>query len=317
MTWKRYDATCGCGVTFQRASPLKRSCDECKEQRHREVARARKPDMTKPTPGKVEVKCEHCGAAFLQWKGRVLSHAFCSAACYRAVQTARTRQKRVCQGCGASFQRKLGANDIGKFCSRECALNHKRANLPVPVPMSRYRASLCVDCGAGMSTRARGPIAKRCDRCAAEYARRSASELDRAMHRAEARVVICRVCNGVFCPLYGNKATALCEPCRPIAVREWNRAQKAMRRAIKRGAAGGERFNPSEIFERDKWTCQLCRRKTPKRLRGTNDARAPELDHIVPLAHGGLHTRANVQCACRQCNGVKAATARGQLWLVG
>jgi 5-methylcytosine-specific restriction endonuclease McrA len=46
---------------------------------------------------------------------------------------------------------------------------------------------------------------------------------------------------------------------------------------------------------------------TPKTLSGTCDRNAPELDHIVPVSRGGLHTYENTQCLCRSCNGWKAA----------
>ena len=39
----------------------------------------------------------------------------------------------------------------------------------------------------------------------------------------------------------------------------------------------------------------------------SHDARAPELDHVVPLASGGAHTYANSACACRECNILKGA----------
>ncbi|HHW13485.1 MAG TPA: HNH endonuclease [Firmicutes bacterium] len=94
--------------------------------------------------------------------------------------------------------------------------------------------------------------------------------------------------------------------------RNQRRQGKAIRRARIKGLAH-EVFDPIEVFQRDHWTCQICGAKTPRRLRGTTDDRAPELDHIVPLALGGQHTRANTQCLCRRCNQAKGAAARGQL----
>ncbi len=60
-------------------------------------------------------------------------------------------------------------------------------------------------------------------------------------------------------------------------------------------------------MERDGWTCQLCGKPTPAKLRGTTDPRAPELGHRVPcsVTHKGPHTWANVRCECRECNGLK------------
>jgi 5-methylcytosine-specific restriction endonuclease McrA len=34
---------------------------------------------------------------------------------------------------------------------------------------------------------------------------------------------------------------------------------------------------------------------------------SPELDHIIPLAKGGDHTKSNVQCVCASCNRKKGA----------
>jgi len=74
-----------------------------------------------------------------------------------------------------------------------------------------------------------------------------------------------------------------------------------------------ERIDPFEIFERDKWKCCLCKVKTPRELRGTSEPNAPVIDHIIPLALGGPHTRANLRCLCYKCNATKAAKYEGQL----
>jgi 5-methylcytosine-specific restriction endonuclease McrA len=77
-----------------------------------------------------------------------------------------------------------------------------------------------------------------------------------------------------------------------------------------------ERFDPIAVFERDRWHCHLCGCRTPQRLRGTFEANAPELDHIIPLAAGGEHSRRNTACACRRCNIAKADRPMGQLRLI-
>lgn len=107
-------------------------------------------------------------------------------------------------------------------------------------------------------------------------------------------------------------------------VRARNRAQTRIRDRIKehkrRAAEYGvdaEKFDPIEILERDRWRCGLCGCATPKAKRGTYDANAPELDHIIPISTGGAHVRANVQCACRACNLSKGKKPLGQLRLVG
>ena len=77
--------------------------------------------------------------------------------------------------------------------------------------------------------------------------------------------------------------------------------------------AHAERIDPIQIFNRDKWICQICGLKTLPSLRGKHLDRSPELDHIVPLSRGGNHTYGNVQCACRKCNISKGNGAYGQL----
>jgi len=91
---------------------------------------------------------------------------------------------------------------------------------------------------------------------------------------------------------------------------------KDKRRALKREAFVAE-VRRTRIFERDGWTCQLCRRKV-KRAAIVPDPLAPVLDHIVPLAKGGTHEPANVQCAHFMCNSLKGDRGGGeQLMLIG
>ena len=82
--------------------------------------------------------------------------------------------------------------------------------------------------------------------------------------------------------------------------KDLNRIQRHKRRALLHNVKY-ERFNPSEIFERDKYRCQICRRKTKPNL-NTLHHLFPNLDHIISLSNGGAHSRINTQCLCRGCN---------------
>jgi hypothetical protein len=130
---------------------------------------------------------------------------------------------------------------------------------------------------------------------------------NRKAKNAEPRA--CRECGNDFTPEYGNKRRDFCskECLRKHSVR----TGRANRRA-KEKEQFVESVDPFAVFDRDKWRCHLCGIKTPKRLRGTLDDRAPELDHIVPLAAGGAHPYANTACACRSCNIKKGSTPKGQ-----
>lgn len=71
-------------------------------------------------------------------------------------------------------------------------------------------------------------------------------------------------------------------------------------------SATTEDFDRIEVFERDGWVCQICRAPVD-RARPWRGPRSPTLDHIVPLARGGSHSRTNAQTACFTCNVRKGA----------
>ena len=95
------------------------------------------------------------------------------------------------------------------------------------------------------------------------------------------------------------------------------KARDCRKKAIaKRRGAYAEKIVAREIFERDRWICQLCKTKVNRRLRNPHPL-CPSLDHIIPLARGGSHTKENVQLAHLVCN--MRAQTRGikQLRLIG
>jgi 5-methylcytosine-specific restriction endonuclease McrA len=80
---------------------------------------------------------------------------------------------------------------------------------------------------------------------------------------------------------------------------EAKRAGEARRNARKRGVEG--RVTKDEIralAERQKYRCAYCRTLVRKGY---------HIDHIKPLAKGGLNVIANLQITCARCNGRKSA----------
>lgn len=119
----------------------------------------------------------------------------------------------------------------------------------------------------------------------------------------------CRVCSKVF-PTW--ERAAICSPeCRKAL----QRSNEHQRRAKIRGGAR-EIFSAREIFERDKWICQLCGKKTNRSVHHRHNL-APSLDHILPIKLGGGHTRTNTQCTHLMCNFIKQGRAIGQLRMFG
>lgn len=276
-------------------------------------------------------ECERCGASFTPRHGK----RFCSDACQRAGYADRTRgdkdkrlqsaPEHVCEHCGASFRRRKDKNNAARFCSRECGFAAK-SNLMVEQRVSpelRDAASLlsvsysvarcvCRQCGSRF---AGGSLADRycSEACDAEYKRaRYVAHNDNGRDRSPRP---CSTCGTVFAPEYGDRRRKFCSS----ECNAKSDAAKATRKAAKmrRRCAVVEAVDPLSVFERDGWRCQLCGVKTPKRLRGTYDHKAPELDHIVPISLGGEHSYRNTQCSCRKCNAAKSNTLLGQLRLFG
>jgi hypothetical protein len=112
-----------------------------------------------------------------------------------------------------------------------------------------------------------------------------------------------------------------CEPCRKKRVR-WlmKQAGKTPKKRCKRhGVPCDSSVKSKEVFERDNYMCQLCRRKCLQKFTVIDDTPhplSPTVDHILAISLGIKgHTWDNVQCACWECNVAKGASALGQLRL--
>jgi 5-methylcytosine-specific restriction endonuclease McrA len=75
----------------------------------------------------------------------------------------------------------------------------------------------------------------------------------------------------------------------------------ARRRMLVEQATKGEPFAPRDVYERDQWTCGLCREPVDPLLPWP-DPMSASVDHIVPLSRGGEHSLDNVQSAHLSCN---------------
>ena len=236
----------------------------------------------------------------------------------------------TCVTCGRAFE---PCQKTQKYCGEKCRNRGKTRGKSRPVLVK------CERCGKEFTTRnrggavpgVRGGTARFCSKSCARSLTLEAVAL-RAAKRAAAQLlksVVCRVeaaqfelsfqrdcivCGKRFLPArtLGCRAYCCSDECRELQLgkrkRRAGRIAKSRRRARIRNVKH-ESIDPLDVFARDHWTCQICGDKTPRRLRGTYDDKAPELDHIISLAAGGTHTWNNVQCACRACNGTKGAGA--------
>lgn len=219
-----------------------------------------------------------------------------------------------CQHCGSSFERPFNGGTF-LYCGNACKVASFRKANPGRVKQHRRtevekrallrKPYLCRDCGVEVPMRRRI-----CDDCKVKPPTQRycacGSAIDTLAHH-------CDPCRAERTK--ANRARAKLKARGTEAHKRRKRTYRVWRKAKERGAEA-ERFDPIEVLRRDRWRCHLCGVSTPERLRGTFDDRAPELDHIVPLAAGGEHSRRNTACACRKCNLAKGDKPLGQTRLV-
>lgn len=248
--------------------------------------------------------CTMCGNGFEQRTGPGRRYTRCSPC---RVENKRPRRSVACHGCGITVQRPARLDEAARYCSRKCNTESmarvalESAALTGIAKAWAWRPSAVVVA----ETEALYRIARYVDRPRLTLRPCISCGAD-AVGTLEYRRQ-CRAC----------KRESAKEQARLYRATPAGRAQRKRDKAVRRAriAIAEDLIDPIAVFARDKWTCCLCGKRTPKRLRGTCSPDAPELDHIIPLALGGGHVWGNVQCACRECNGKKGASIQGQLGL--
>lgn len=200
---------------------------------------------------------------------------------------------RACEWCGAGFTMagKSATRNAGRFCSHACGFDYQRTTRALD--------------------KAVRDVARQAAAAVRALVRAECQALQRiASYKERPRVFIhaCRQCGE---PMRVTRNAGLhrivCDDCK--ADNQWHLGQthRAKRRAVTLGA-DAESINPILVFTLAFWRCKACGKETPRSLRGTTHADAPELDHVIALANGGTHTWGNVQLLCRACNQAKGAS---------
>lgn len=78
------------------------------------------------------------------------------------------------------------------------------------------------------------------------------------------------------------------------AYEERRRARGARSGAKARGGDGRSRLTPKQLLERSGGLCYLC--ALPLALADV------QIEHVIPIARGGLHVDENLAAACKDCN---------------
>jgi hypothetical protein len=271
--------------------------------------------------------CNICNKEFVTSRKR----KYCSAQCSERARTLKRNplaKKRTqstyrtegckCNGCGITYIPK--AANRTSYCSRDCAYKHRdqwaavgKINPYKPGPYSKVYFKDCGHCRNTFVTRWR--LAPTCSsNCMKGLTSTKALIRNIANTKRDLSRRSCKCCSKAFKPEYGDQRSVYCS--KDCLRKHSRRMEKAKRRAIEKGV-GAESVDPFKVFDRDRWRCQLCGTKTPRRQRGKNASNSPELDHIIPISKGGVHSYLNTQCLCRVCNSTKSSEIIGQLLLVG
>lgn len=237
--------------------------------------------------------------------------------------------------CGNSFEHTVVQGRVAWKC-RPCLDASYAIKKKHDAEVSRLRAPkpdlrrCCADCGANfLQAHTRGAKVTRCRPCAQARAERLKRAYWKALSSAVSKAtqvtfeVVGRwsACLGCGARLTCERMGLVrkwCEKCLPGRKRKvlsaWKLANPDAWRAIvyranqvRRSRLANvlsEPYDRFEIFERDKWVCQLCKKRIGKRFTGRHP-RAASIDHQIPLELGGPDTPANVTAAHFGCNSAK------------
>jgi len=199
---------------------------------------------------------------------------------------------RICEVCGSLYTPTYNAQ-------RTCSRSHGQRLRCGPAKSPRPHRTLdCKRCGRPFSTSRANRV--HCEACI--HARDTRPPFD------------CEVCGTHVIPgtkgHHAQKHRYCSAKCRRRACYERQRDRghtrdaKVRRQTRKRSAYVAD-VHRKAVFERDRYRCQLCGKKTRPDLPWQHPL-APTIDHILPINAGGTHEPANVQTAHRQCNSIKS-----------
>lgn len=234
-----------------------------------------------------ETNCT-CGVAIITTPGRGRPRLFCRTCRPPKDRPPRPRVEIVCRACGAHFY----GTAQRKYCSTKCLESQKWSRQTKRRP--------CSKCG--------GPTGWRiADKRGVGAVCRACQPPRKPRPQRQPAVVTwdCLRC-GKSCvrpPTKGQVPRYCSDRCQMSAAFDRRRARLL--------GVFVEEVPRHEIYAADGYRCYLCGRKTdPSKV--VPHRRAPTIDHVIPLARGGTHERANCRTACYRCNVSKQDRGGGE-----
>ena len=278
----------------------------------------------------VSGRCAHCGAEFIgpgtkkfcskSCKSKFSARAYYQATGYQTVcdldgcdRLVDKRTMRVCQTHRQRMKR-LGSYEAPpRVCPRcdQTFVPEDRTDVVFCSGCREYqpiqpRPRVCTACGSVFVLGSAKASSEVCSRSCA-MARRRAYENGRRVRQPMSQRE---------CPHCGSTFESSNPRQRHCSTKCGDRAAHSRRRAVRIGAYVEDVWR-AKVYARDGYVCQLCR-KPMKMSAEVPHPKAPTLDHVIPLVHGGTHEYANVQAAHFICNSRKSAgDAQLNLSLIG
>lgn len=218
-----------------------------------------------PRATAAETTCTVCGRPMWLPASKVADYRRCSRECIKAHQSAgRETRKRNCETCSKAFSPRQRQIDQGggRFCSQKC---NTAAQIALLTPETRAKQIVTRRAmeAAGLVEHYKG---ERNPRWKGGPTAKRRRDVESGKSAAQVR-------------RYRAK--------HPHRAREW--AQNRKNRKNGRLPYG----TIPRIGEAQKWKCAICRVGVRNHY---------HVDHIMPLARGGLHEPRNIQLLCQTCN---------------
>jgi len=283
-----------CNIEFETTKLNKKYCSpKCGKQGAKiRAAKRRGTDIIKD--------CPICGERFEIGTNGALTK-YCSQDCADEARRIRNRERwreanpgwndrtnKVCEWCGKSYEVKPKYASQSRFCSDECRHRSKGHK-----PMEEYLKEL-------------------------EQQKEETARIKEAERKARIKTKACTECGETFKTIQPNQLTCS---------KECSRLRKnRLKRHYKE-----ERYNETNLidkditvkvlYKRDKGICYICGGKCDfkdhTQINGhfTAGPNYPSIDHIIPIARGGMHTWDNVKLAHHYCNSMKSDILPSELGL--
>lgn len=311
---------------------MNKTCEKCGAEIHRKGNRGRYPKYCDACryPKALEQAREYARKNY-DYKPKVITSCTCLD-CGKEIERKGPRgpMPKRCDDCNQAIKhvRAIAQSEQSKrqrherLAGRQCKCCGKPLKIKQPTYCSKrcyyldtFGERVCVQCGKPFVATY---DAQAC--CGNDCANEKANKTKKGQ-RDTSIVKICVICGQEFSPYKGKHTQVTCSPYCKRQRDSINKVKSGYKKDINRrrrlivSATESESFDKIDIFERDGWVCQICGKKVNRNLSYPNPKSA-SLDHILPMALGGGHTRANVQLAHLRCNIKKSDSGGGQLRLV-